>query len=432
MLHDVGTGAERWRVSDPALAQTMTFSPDHRWLAVAGARAPVRLYETETGRLAATMAGHRRSILALAFSPDGTQLASAGGDLTVRLWRVRDGAAIAILRGHEAEVSRLAWAPDGRTIFSASADGVVRQWTLPAQPVVHVVAGLWAQTLGGFLFLPPQNQVAVTDDTGAVSLYDADSLAFIRRIGELFQPLEWSEPDQAMVALSRDREFVRYDPITGVVTRLGVRVPGEERVLAPTATADGSRVAVATFGGEVTLADLRTGRSVPTAEKHAAQVDVIAFAPDGRTAASADASGVLNLWDAADGALLRHTALGGFAITALAFSPDGQRIVAGNDRGEILVMRAGDGVVQTTFSGHNGAVACFTWSPDGTRLVSGGDDGFVSFWATEPFRRLASIPVVTPSVPTNDQGICIVRFSSDGTKFGAFTGDGRLRVWPLR
>lgn len=95
-----------WDVSDPANPvegltfttdapiRALDFSPDGAFLAVAGgdpalpdaATSAIRVWETATGTLAATLRGHTDAVNSLAFSPSGTRLASVSFDGTLRVW----------------------------------------------------------------------------------------------------------------------------------------------------------------------------------------------------------------------------------------------------------------------------------------------------------------------------------------------------------
>jgi WD40 repeat protein len=48
----------------------------------------IRIWNTENGRLVATLRGHKKGTDTIAFSPNGKLLASAGKDNTIRFWRV--------------------------------------------------------------------------------------------------------------------------------------------------------------------------------------------------------------------------------------------------------------------------------------------------------------------------------------------------------
>ena len=103
------------------------FSNDGRWLAAGAEDARIRIWETETGRLAMTLAGHDFAAgFRLAFAPDGRTLASFAGG-TLKLWTLPARREVTTLaRG--ADYRQLIFSPDGRTLLAGGWNGTFRVW----------------------------------------------------------------------------------------------------------------------------------------------------------------------------------------------------------------------------------------------------------------------------------------------------------------
>ncbi|WP_192810267.1 WD40 repeat domain-containing serine/threonine protein kinase [Actinomadura rudentiformis] len=112
-----------------AVVSSLAFSRDGGTLAAGGFDGSVRLYDTIRRRPLATLAGHDKSITAVAFSPRARVLASAGGE-TVRLWDAGTGKPMAAIRHGSAVVNALAFSPDGRLLATGSDDGAVRLYAI--------------------------------------------------------------------------------------------------------------------------------------------------------------------------------------------------------------------------------------------------------------------------------------------------------------
>lgn len=99
---------------------SITVSPDGKWLASAGDDKLVRLWDVESGREIRRFVGHTAPINSIAFSPDCRWLASGGEDKIVRLWDVSSGREVRRFEGHEDHISSVAFSPNSRILAAAT------------------------------------------------------------------------------------------------------------------------------------------------------------------------------------------------------------------------------------------------------------------------------------------------------------------------
>ncbi len=85
-LWDVEAGVRRQSIACEALARSVAFSPDHRWLVIGLTNGDIRFWDLAADRQGPLLQGHQGGVTDLQFAPDGHSLASSSNDGTVRIW----------------------------------------------------------------------------------------------------------------------------------------------------------------------------------------------------------------------------------------------------------------------------------------------------------------------------------------------------------
>ena len=92
----------------------------------------IKLWDVHTGQEKATLKGHTEAVNSVTFSPDGKWLASGSSDATVKVWEVATGKLESSLRENSA-VGCVAFSPNGRLLASSTAENTVSLWDMPAR-----------------------------------------------------------------------------------------------------------------------------------------------------------------------------------------------------------------------------------------------------------------------------------------------------------
>jgi WD40 repeat protein len=139
--------------------RNMVLGGKGRWLAVSVERENgVHLYDCTTGE-ERQLLGHKDFVSGLAFAPDGIMLATGSIDGTIRLWDTASGTLRATLPGHMQETTDVAFSPDGRTLASIGKGESLKLWHVPTLREVYSEqmpqAGTWLR------FSPDGRRLAV-------------------------------------------------------------------------------------------------------------------------------------------------------------------------------------------------------------------------------------------------------------------------------
>ncbi len=158
---------------------------------------------------------------------------------------------------------------------------------------------------------------------------------------------------------------------------------------------------------------------------HAAEINSVAFSPDGRLLGSAGADGVVCLYVAANGALTAKLAGPAAGITCLAFSPDSQSVAGGAADKTIRVWSTLTGMELKRITGPKDAVWGISFSPDGKLIAAGIRDGAILLFDPQAGNQVRAF------VTGNDEGVRNVAFSPDGKLLVTGGFEKAVRIWDV-
>jgi WD40 repeat protein/DNA-binding SARP family transcriptional activator len=213
--------------------------------------------------------------------------------------------------------------------------------------------------------------------------------------------------------------------------------------------------------GVVDIRDARNGRSLLAFRGHDADINDVAYSPDGTRLATTGDDGAIRVWDPATGTLLAAHQAGSGPVITPSFSPDGTRVVAAwqeqqvvrvidlqrekqvlevpgaggssfSPDGERIAYTSRDPGVDTVADArtgeviftvrHEAEITAAAWSTDGRRYATAAADGLVKVWDTGG--GSLRFTVDTPPGPVGAIG-----WSQDSARLATGGIDGTARVW---
>ncbi len=387
------------KLSDPLLGHTgrmltLAISPNGGILASGGYDQTIRLWDLATRKEIRQLYGHRAAVSALVFSPDGKRLASGGYDGTVRIWDVN----VPLPPPPVTNVNGpFVFSRSGRWLVTQGSNEIASLYSMPGQVRVAdwtaapfqsgvfltdnclltasrgqangpscllklepstgkvisrtLLNGIDAPCSG--ISLSADGQFAITGHTdGSVATWDAATGRLLHSARQLFKSLN-NPAAVETISISANAQAFMAACSTVVVLKtwtvkdflpLGTRYLGGIYPLRCSAAPNGNHFATAGNGQglAINIWDEHLGGPSPRLRGQTDFLDVLSYAPDGRTIVAASIDGQLKLWHLATerelGTLLALPK--DVRFDQLAFSPDGTWLGASDTTGTLHLFRA--------------------------------------------------------------------------------------------
>jgi len=375
-------------VGVPSIGAPAAFSPDGALVAAGSVRGgPIRIWDADTGREIASLAGHSDRVTAVRFSPDARRVLSASWDDTAALWRLADRRREHLFK-HGDDVNAAAFSPDGARVATASTDGTAVVWDAASgEPVLRLGGHQAAVTHA--VFSPDGRQIATSSADATVQLWDAASgLRVARRLGHraAIRDLAFAPDGHRMVSASLDGSAIVWSTEP---TRKTTALAGHQGPIHAISVAPGAfHVATGGADGTVRIWDAATGRELVVLRGHTQAINAVKFSPDGSRLASGSADQSVRIWNPRDPAAVR--VLTGSWVMALDWTPDGNRLITTDTRGTIRIWAAETGTREREIHAHGGGqISAVAVAPTGDRFATAGGDNRSCIWELASGRQVA-------------------------------------------
>ena len=363
------------------------------------------------------------AVSVVAFARHGGRMLAAGDDRRVRIYSLTGRLQRTLFVGHR--VRTASFSNDGRLV-AAAGGSEASLWNAATGARLHTLRTRGPVTSATF---SKNGRLLLTTAGGGSTVWRT---ATGRRVEVLEQRITLAgvfSPDGRLVATIDRAKHPRariFDVASGRLLHLLAPAP-EAELEGVAFSPNGRLLATASFKG-VFLWRSATGLQVGRLDDGPGLETDVEFSPNGAMLAVGRQDGATRIWDVA--ARERRFFLTGHptAVRAVAWSPDG-RLVADASADRTVTVWGVDGPLRNQvvgrLVGHGDAVTSLAWSPDGSSLVTGSADHTARLWDVQFDQLLRRLGAHRGKALT-------ASFAPDGRRVVSAGADGRARIWDVR
>jgi WD40 repeat protein len=328
----------------------------------------------------------------------------------------------------------VAFTPDGKRVAAGGTRrpwGQVNIWDIKTgQQIRHIETGV-REEICGLAFSPDGRRLSTfSHGDSRLRVWDAETGkqvgAFTCDSRTGYGNVCYSPDDRSLAAPSRDSpQLWDASDVERPRTLRGHKAQVESVAWSP----DGRLLASAGDEPSIKIWDPATGQDIRTLVGHTKDVNRLAFCGDGRRLASASNDGTAIIWDVSTGKKLQvlhghqvATDKSAPRVFGVAFSPDETLVATASPDRTVKLWDLSNGQCLRTFTGHADTVHNVAFSPDGQVIASASNDRTVKLWDVKTGLELRTLT-------GHSHWVYCVSFSPDGRLLASGSEDRTLRVW---
>lgn len=397
------------------MVSSASFSRDGRSVVTITEDRVPRVFVVATRRVA-KLEGHQGFVTSAVFSRDGARVATSSWDKTARVWDAATGKMLAVLEGHKAEIESVSFSGDGKRLVSASADGSARIWDVASKQLVKSLDG-HTGVVHAAEFSPDGASVVSAGEDGTARLWQAATGKPIRVLSGHTAPLasaRFSADGRWIVTASADKTARVWDALTGEQKHT-LTGHTESVGSAEFALADG-RVITASWDGTARIWSGTTGNLLAVLAGHQGVVRA-AISSDGQRIVTNGDDKFAWVWDGRT----RESEGSRAQMMTTVLGPGGGRILTVSADVSASVWDSETGKVVTTITAP-ASLSFGMWSDDGRQVATGATDNRVRLWSSGTGELEAVLE-------GHRDGVTALAFSPDGNRVATASADKTARIW---